>query len=226
MEKLEVVKEQIESARKEHTSIPEVTVNTVNLLFLDVSSTCTGYFIVNLDISKVGSKVKAAKAGAFWFDNKWDHQDKYSYLFHAILTYFEVVENVDYIVHEAYSINKKKMQGALVTPEMIGALKVAAKENGVKVDSILPQTWRSQLGIKPIISKGSRDYKTPTIEAVKKLVDIPDKTVSNITKKERATPNDLADAIGVGLGWLKKQGFTNISFEECEFNTHLGIIDM
>lgn len=209
--------------KKVADGIPEVHIKNVNGLFLDASSTCTGYTIVNFDISDKKAKAKISKAGVLWFDKDWEHGDKYSYIYNAILNYFDIVEQVDMIVYEQYSINKDKMSGSLVLPELIGCVKLAAKETGVQIDSIVPQTWRSQTGIKPVITNGKRDYKTPCIALMKKLFkNFPDESISNITKKSRATPNDLADSLGVALGWLKKHGYNNIDYSACEFNKHIG----
>lgn len=213
---------------KKAKGIPEVLVKNVNVLFLDVSSTCTGYAVASLDVSDKKSPVLIKKAGILWFNDEWDHPTKYSYIFNAILTYFEVVENIDLIIHEQYSVNKDKMAGVMVVPEMIGAIKVAAKENGVKISSILPQTWRAQTGIKPVTKtsktgKNSRDYKTPCKDLMNTLFkNIPDTSISNITGKSRATPSDMYDALGVCVGWLKKNGYTKLVYDKCEFNQHIG----
>lgn len=228
MSELNDLAKQIEEAKREK-GIPEVLLNKINVLFLDVSSTCTGYTIASFDISNKKDPVTITKSGVLWFDDEWDHPTKYSYIFNAILTYFEVVENIDLIIHEQYSVNKDAMNGVMVVPEMIGAIKVAAKENGVKIDSILPQTWRSQVGVKPVVTltsagKKKRDYKAPCKELMKELFkNIPDTVISNITNKKRATPSDLYDSMGVALGWLKKNGYTNLVYDKCEYNSHIGV---
>lgn len=223
MEDFEQFKQKI-TDKKVAEGIPEVQIKNVNGLFLDASSSCTGYTIVNFDISARKAKASISKAGVLWFGSDWDHGDKYAYLYNAILNYFDIVEKVDLIVYEQYSINKDKMSGSLVLPEMIGCVKLAGKETGVQVDSILPQTWRSQTGIKPVkTAAGKRDYKTPCIALMKSLIkNFPDECISNITKKSRATPNDLADSLGVAIGWLKKHGYNNIDYSACEFNKHIG----
>jgi len=196
-------------------------------LFLDVSSTCTGYCVAELDF--VNKRAKIDNAGVLWFNDKWDHQDKYSYIFNAIMTYFEIVEKVDYIIHEAYSINMKQRSGIMVVPEMIGAIKVGAAENNTKVSSITPQTWRKQLEIKPDVTIGkdgkkTRDYKNPTKQKILELLDVPEKSVSNITNNERTTPSDMYDALGVCLGWLEQYGF-KVKYKGCKFNTHIGTLE-
>lgn len=175
----------------------------VNLLFLDISSTCTGYCIVNVDF--MNYKATVTKAGAIWLDSNWTHQQKYAYMAAIVRDYFWVVEGIDHIIVEQYSINPKKMMGIHVVPEMQGAIKSAAFENGVKVDSILPQTWRSQLGIKKDPTyKGDKAWKIPTKEKVLEYMDVPEHVISNITGNQRRTPFDLYDAVCIALGWLTK----------------------
>jgi len=192
-------------------------ITDVNILFLDVSSTCTGYSIFNLDFGLKHAKL--TKAGALWLDTNWTHAEKYSYIFHALVNYFWIIEKIDYIVVEQYSINPKKMAGVHVVPEMMGVIKVAANENGVKVDSILPQSWRKLLGIK----KENDDWKIPTKKKILEYAPhIPEESVSNITNNLRRTPFDVYDAIAVGIGWLDRTGFSKIDCKLAEFNTHLG----
>lgn len=226
MENLETIKQSIEKAKADK-GIPQVQIKNVGILFLDVSSTCTGYTVVTVNLGDKSDTAVFRKSGCIWFGSDWDHQTKYSYIFNAILTYFEVVENIDLIIHEQYSINKDRMAGVMVVPEMIGAIKVAAKENGVKVDSIPPQTWRAQIGLKPVVVNGKRDYKTPCKDIMKGLFTngIPDEVISNITKKSRATPSDLYDALGVAVGWLKKNGYKKMDYSQVEFNSHIGNLD-
>lgn len=210
--------------------IPQVKLGDCNVLFLDISSTCTGFAVASVNFVDKSSVVK--KAGAIWFNDNWTHQQKYSYLFNAVLSYFEVVEGVDLIVHETYSVNRDKMSGVLVIPEMVGAIKVAAEENRVRVVDIPPQTWRSQLGMKPIIipptkkgGKAKRDYKTPCKDLMNKLFGgIPERSMSNITMKERNTPSDLYDALGVCLGWLRKNNIIKVDYSQCKYNDHVGAL--
>lgn len=191
----------------------------VRVLFLDISSSCTGYAIAHLDFRSKSAHFQ--KAGAIWLDPDWSHQEKYSYMFNAISNYFWVAEAIDYIVVEQYSINPNRMMGVNVVPEMQGAIKTAAWENGVKVSSILPQTWRSQLGIK---KNEEKDYKEPTKQKILQYCPVPIESTSNLTKKLRVTPTDLYDALGVGLGWCKKLGFDEAKwkFDNIKFNTHIG----
>lgn len=200
-------------------------VTAINVLFLDVSSSCVGYSIFNLDFTHKKSVLK--KTGALWLDTNWDHAEKYSYMFHTIVDYFWIAEQIDYIVVEQYSINPKKMVGVAVVPEMMGVVKCAANENGVKVNSILPQSWRSLLGIKADVTinakgKKERDFKAPAKRYVDALFTVPPQIVSNITKNQRQTPSDLYDAVCVGLAWTKKIGFASTDVSNVKINDHIG----
>jgi hypothetical protein len=209
---LETLKKEIE---KEGTRI-----ETVNILFLDISSSCTGYSIANINFTT--KNVIWKNAGAIWLASEWSHQEKYNYMFHVICNYFWIVESIDYIVVEQYSVNPKKMMGINVISEMQGSIKAAAWENGVKVSSILPQTWRSILGIKK--DKANNDWKKPTKSAILQRVNIPEDIISNITGKTRQTPSDLYDAIAIGLAWLIKLGFEEEkhNFNNIKINSHIG----
>jgi len=190
-----------------------------NILFLDISSSCTGYVVASVDFKT--KKVDFKCAGAIWLDPKWPHQQKYNYMFNALSNYFWIVQNIDYIVVEQYTINSKKMMGVQVVPEMQGAIKAGAWENGVTVDSILPQSWRSTLGIK---RNDKKDFKEPTKQKVLEYVQVPEQSVSNITKTNRKTPSDVYDAFGVAIGWLIRLGLEekNMSFNSIKFNPHVG----
>jgi Holliday junction resolvasome RuvABC endonuclease subunit len=194
-------------------------IQAINVLFLDISSSCTGYTIANVNFTT--KEVKYTKAGALWLDPNWSHQEKYHYMYHVICTYFWVAESIDYMVVEQYSVNPKKMAGVNVVSEMQGAIKAAAWENGVKVTSILPQTWRKHLGIK---KNSAGDFKEPTKQKILTYVQVPDESISNITKQSRNTPSDVYDAMAIGIGWLIKLGFDEkkFSFTNMKFNDHNG----
>lgn len=202
-------------------------ITDVNILFLDLSSTCTGYCVVKVNFET--KKATFSKAGALWLDPNWKHQDKYHYIYEAIVNYFWIIEQIDYIVAEQYSINPKKSRGLHVSPEMHGVVKVAAAANGVNVSTFTPQSWRYELGIKPDVTvvkgKTKKDYKTPTKRKMLEYVAIPEDSISNITNNKRKTPSDVYDAMGLGAGWLKRFGITRWDFSKMEFNQHIGVID-
>lgn len=206
----ELLKELDEKAHK---------VEGVNILFLDVSSTCTGYAIHNVNFLK--KEAKMVKYGALWLDQNWKHEEKYVYMYNALVNYFWIVEQIDYIVVEQYSINPKKLMGIHVVPEMIGVIKCAAMENGVKVASILPQSWRATLKIK----RENGDWKEPTKKKILEYLDVPETSISNITRNTRNTPNDVYDAVAISIAWLYRLGISFVKFDNAAFNSHIGIIN-
>jgi len=205
-------------------------IEDVNVLFLDVSSTCTGYAIASLNFNTLNASLN--KAGVIWLNDKWTHAEKYSYLGNSISNYFWITEKIDYIVAEQYSVSGKRQLGTLVVPEAIGALKAYAHDvGGINIDTILPQSWRSTLKIKPKTYKNKkgetkRDFKEPTAQIIENRVkDIPKEMTSNITRKQRKTPSDLYDAIGISLAWIERLGFRHIDTNNVVFNDHLGVVE-
>jgi Holliday junction resolvasome RuvABC endonuclease subunit len=203
-------------------------VESFNILFLDLSASCTGYSLVTVNFAQ--KKATFTNAGVIWFNDDWSNQEKYHYLFAAITNYFNIVGQVDYCVAEAYMINQNKMMGSHVGPELHGVLQVSLAEIGVKYKTILPQTWRSLLGIKPTVTldkngKKKRDYKLPTKTEVTKVCNtIPAQIVSNITGNTRATPSDLYDALAISMGFLQKIGIKNRDFSSLEIQGPINIV--
>jgi hypothetical protein len=215
-------------------------------LFLDLSSSCSGYAVARI---KKGSSqqlkdatCEIVRAGAIWFPPSWSNDKKYYYMYRLVCEDFYVTSAVTDIIYERYSFNSTQAQGSLVVPEMIGAIKVAAHDNGslpMGVEDIPPQVWRAQLGLKSIKApkmKGgkqelsssgkprfSHDWKTPTIEYFQKMFGdkVPDQLISNVTGKLRATPNDVFDALGVCVGWHMKLGVRHFKIRDGAFNTQL-----
>lgn len=198
--------------------IPEVLLKDCTFLFLDISSSCTGYAIAKVDFMTNNAQI--TKAGAIWLDPNWEHARKYDYMYNIVQTFFYIVESIDYMVVEQYSVNTKKLMGVSVVSEMQGAIKAAAYSNGLKVESILPQQWRSILKIKAVSKDGKRDYKTPTKDKINSLVAVPEDITSNITKKKRQTPSDVYDAMAIGLAWLTKHNF-KVAVKNCDFNNYI-----
>lgn len=202
-----------------------IKIDNVNIMFLDVSSTCVGYSIASVNFKT--KHVNFTDSGCIWFHGKWKHQVKYNYMFNAIVNYFWIVKKIDHIIVEQYRINPKKMMGVEVVIEMQGVIKCAAEENGVNVTSMPIQTWRSVLGVKPDITfndsgKKIKDYKKPTKKIVEKYIKIPEKVISNISSTERKTPSDLYDALAIGIGWLEKNNFKKPTFNKMKINSHIG----
>ena len=204
---------------KDELGIPEIKMGCAHILFLDISSTCTGYTIAAVNFEEKTAELTAA--GCLWLDNDWSHQEKYCYMAEAIRGYFWIVENIDYIVVESYNINPRKMTGVNVVSEMQGAIKASAWDNGVKVVSIPPQSWRSTLKIKKNVMG---DYKTPTKDRVLEYVAVPEEVTSNLTGNSRKTPSDVYDAIAIGLAWLQRFGMKTIETSNTKFNSHIGAV--
>jgi Holliday junction resolvasome RuvABC endonuclease subunit len=182
-------------------------VTDINILFLDLSSNCTGYSLVQVNFEQKSANF--INAGAIWFNKDWDNQEKYHYLYCAITNYFNIVGKIDYCVAEAYMINTKRMMGCQVGPELHGALQVSLAEIGVKYKTILPQTWRKALEIKKL----NGDFKEPTREAVAKYITLPEQITSNITGTSRNTPHDLTDAIAISMAFLTRLNITKWNFK-------------
>ena len=204
---------------EEVTKIFEDKVGNTNILFLDLSSNCTGYVVVSLDFANKTAKFK--KSGAIWLDPNWKNQEKYSYLFNAVTNYFNIIDQIDFCVCEAYMFNPKKRSGCAVSPEIHGTIQVALAEIGVSYMPMPVQTWRKHLGIK---KDSTGDYKEPTKKAIEKLVTLPDNVKSNITGSMRQLPNDLTDALGIAVGSLRKWGITNLDFSKIEFQPDVSVI--
>ena len=202
---------------KQELGIPEIKMGDVHILFLDISSTCTGYSVATVNFEKKSAEM--TKAGCLWLDTDWSHQEKYCYMAEAIRGYFWIVEATDYIVVEAYNVNPRKMTGVNVVSEMQGAIKAASWDNGVKVVSIMPQSWRSTLKIK---KNSESDFKAPTKERVLEYVNVPEEVLSNLTGKPRKTPSDVYDAIAIGLAWLQRFGIKSINTKNVQFDAHIG----
>lgn len=185
-----------------------------NILFMDISSSCTGYSIGYLDAAKkIGTIIKA---GVIWFDDKWTHGQKYNYLQNFVLNKCYTQDNIFDIVAESYMVNTRKMCGTLIIPEATGAIKAACYEASPPLgfEQIYPQTWRSVLKIKRDTRyEGSKGWKLPAKEWVlKNLGKIPDKIKSNITGNERPTPYDLYDVLCIASAFLTKRGANKIVF--------------
>lgn len=221
-QKLDIRVENLEENQEDVSKlVPEHKLGDCHFLFLDASSSCTGFAIASVDY--LNKRAKLTKAGALWFDPKWDHAEKYDYIYNTIQTYFEVAEQIDLIVLEQYSVNTSKGSGIMVSSELQGTILAAAQSNGVKCLRFAPQSWRSECGIKPLKDEnGKKDYKTPAKEFIGKHITLPETVISNITKKPRSTPSDVFDAMCLGVGWLKRQGI-KCTIRDVDFESHIGV---
>lgn len=215
---------------------------TERRLFLDTSSSCTGYVVARLDRGKSLNMSDATcvieRAGAIWFPANWTNPQKYAYMYKLVTEDFYITSAITDIIYERYSFSPSQRMGSLVVPEMIGAIKAATQDvcsMPLGVEEIAPQTWRSQIGLKAIEttvqvkdkktgaikSKKQRDFKTPCVDYFKGKYEIPEKILSNVTGKERATPHDVFDAFGICEGWHRKLGITKFELKDNAFNIYI-----
>lgn len=217
---------------------PEIGQAEAYRLFLDLSSTCTGYTIAKFS----GRKCTIVRAGAMWFPSDCENGQKYYQLQQAVGEFYTVNAITD-IIYESYHVNPSQVGNSLVVPEMIGAMKAACYDifgMPIGTEAMSPTAWRGQLGIQPIktpkldksgnqvykkTKKGmqpvvERDFKTPVINYLDKMFDnkIPKVLRSNITGQTRATPNDLYDSMALCLGWHRKLGITEFEIADGAFD--------
>lgn len=205
-------------------------------LFLDMSSTCTGYAVAKME----GRKCTISRAGALWFGKDWENGEKYFYLQSFITNDLYVVNAITDVIYESYHVNPKQVGNSLVVPEMIGAMKACLYDIAslpLGCEDIAPTSWRKSLGVKAIKTpktdkfgnnllsgKGkiqyNNDWKTPVINYMDTLFDnkVPKSIQSNITGKVRSTPNDLYDALGICIGWHKKFGCDEFVLKDNTFD--------
>lgn len=87
------------------------------------------------------------------------------------------------------------------------------------------------MGVKPVRdSKGKRDYKKPTRDAVEAYMDVPETLVSNVTGKTRATPHDMTDALAIAIAVGVENGIDkvtsgNVCFKNIGLEEHLRKFD-
>ena len=179
-------------------------------LFLDISSTCTGYVLT----SEVGKKANIQEVGVIWF-HKDDTVERKCYEIARFIKrmFINSDEKLSKVVFESYVFNTSRVMGSLVCPHLQGAVMSVCEELGLKLDQITPQTWRKNCGIKAVKnSKGKRDYKQPTEAYFRAKMDIPEKIESNITGNLRTVPSDYFDALGVCEGYCREIGIKEIEF--------------
>lgn len=203
---------------------PEISIGDSFRLFLDISSTCTGYTVARMS----GRKCTITRLGVMWFPSEVPNGLKYHQLHQAVGEFYSVNAITD-IIYESYHVNPNQVGNSLVVPEMIGAMKAACHDiwgMPIGYEDMSPTAWRGKLGIQPIktpkldkngnqVLSGKskrpaydRDFKTPVINYMDRLFDnkIPKMLKSNITGNMRATPSDLYDSLGLCVGWHKKFG--------------------
>lgn len=160
------------------------------ILFLDISSTCTGYCLADSG--------KIIKVGAYWFHKDDGIVQKARKLGEFVQDLIDT-HGVESVIYERFSFNMKNPNGSLSCPQLQGA--VFANTRGTFfVGDITPQTWRKHCGLK---KAKTEDWKQVTEAHFRALYDIPEKIESNVTGNLRTTPSDYFDALGMCIGWHK-----------------------
>jgi hypothetical protein len=214
---------------------PETDMGNSYRLFLDLSSSCSGYSIARME----GRKCTIVRAGAMWFPSDCPNGQKYYQMQQAIGEFYTVNAITD-IIYESYHVNPNQVGNSLVVPEMIGAVKAACYDifgSPIGIEESSPTDWRGRLGIKaiktPKLDKAGnptfrksrsgrmmevveRDYKTPVIELVDNLFpgQIPKQVKSNVTGNARSMPNDFYDSMAICISWHKKWGCSEFILQE------------
>lgn len=169
------------------------------ILFLDISSTCTGIVVA----SKEGRTITHHKIDAMWFGTKETMEQKCRRIYRTVINLDEEYK-LEKVVFERYSANMNRRSGMLVCPMLQGAVLAAVGKLELPYDEITPQTWRKNCGIKSRKELGqSLQWKIPTKEYFDKKMTIPEMIESNITNKLRQVPFDLYDALGICEGYWK-----------------------
>lgn len=188
------------------------------LLVVDPSASHLAFVICEIDPSQ--SSMTIIKAGMLWTHDKWSLGKRLNYMKTNFLFLMKEF-NIDRIYTEQFFMNPKMLTGGTaVIPTINAILQMCIDElsKDIAFEEIPPPSWRAILKIKPIMSKGKRDYKTPTKDCVVKRIDAPTRTVSNITLKERDTPSDIYDALAIVLALTESSNCNNLLKGDKIFN--------
>jgi len=177
-------------------------------LFLDISSSCTGWVVAGMDSRT--REITIYKAGVMWFGDDTPHGKKYNILSNFVLDTAYVAYHIQNVIAEGYMVNMNRVMGTLVIPEAQGSIKSACFETVPPLGfyNVYPQTWRAALSIKKDTKfTSSKAWKEPTKKRVEELLGqkLPPKIRSNVTGKDRPIPYDIFDALGVALAWYMKE---------------------
>jgi Holliday junction resolvasome RuvABC endonuclease subunit len=224
-----------------------VYVDQTRILFLDPSSSCTGFAMVSVDYGRKTAEI--VSAGPLWFGSDWKEGKKLRYIFSAIRNYFFILnQGVSEVVCEEYFFPMgphAKVQGSMIVPEMIGVITLAAADEEPPLDftKYSAQAWRKLLEIKPDtspmldklgkpvltkrgVAKKVKDFKTPVARLVKTYFTVPDEFESNITGNARQTPNDVTDVLGMVIGVLQKRGIKTFTAQPNWDKKHLCVKEL
>jgi hypothetical protein len=184
------------------------------ILFLDISSSSTGYALAELDLQTTIASIyeigfiklyEGAPAGY-----------KYNIIRNLVLNDF-YIKGVDIIVAEEYFINMKNRCGCLVVPELHGALKSACFEVSPSISWQYSKVteWKKGLTGKARIKgiKGKEEKKRIETK-VRELYDLPEIVINPITHKENKVPDDIYDVLGILTHFYIQSGATKILLKD------------
>lgn len=213
------------------------------ILFIDPSSSCTGFAMVG--INQVRKEAEIISAGPLWFGTDWDEGKKLRYLFGAIRNYFFILnQGVSEVVCEEYFFPRMgkmaKVTGSTIVPEMIGVVCLSAADEDPALDftKVSAQAWRKLLDVKPDVTehptlkdgrgkaKKIKDFKTPVARYVNEIIPVPKEFISNITGNARQTPDDVTDVLGMAIGVLKSRGFKTFTAQPGWDQKHLCVKEL
>ncbi len=175
---------------------------------LDLSSSCVGYTIAEI---KSDSTAVISQAGIIKWTKDVPKEKKYFDMYNIISDIW-YANNIDFVVIERFSFNPKQCMGALVVPEMIGAVKAATYSNlpPMEIEIVPPQTWK-----KALTDNGRAKKDEVELAIRRKFPDkFPEKIANPVTGNQIKIPSDLFDSIGICLWFLtKKYLVKTIDFE-------------
>lgn len=177
------------------------------VLFIDPSASHLSYTMADLDLDKKTFDI--FYSSQIWTKPKWSRGQRFRYMQTCInfLVEGKAGSLPKACVTESFFSNPKQMFGSSVVPTINSFLEMAASKNGVVYQEFGASTWRSILQIKAVMTNGKRDYKTPTLDYVEKILGkMPETVVSNITGKDRDFPNDVSDCLAIALAFAKFNG--------------------
>jgi len=186
-------------------------------LVCDPSASHLSYVLCEYD-----SKAKElfiSAVGMLWTKADWSRGNRFLYMNRAFETIIQSRYIPTTICSEQYFIAGSKFgAGVAVIPIINGLLEMNCAQFNLKYLEVPPPSWRSTLGIKFIKdASGKRDYKTPTKDMVLKSIQVPEEIESNITRKPRATPHDMFDALAITLAMAKELNVKKVTVDNAAF---------
>jgi len=188
-----------------------------NILCLDPASTHLAYTISEIQ----GDELYIKAIGMVWTKASWHRGQRFLYMDRCLDALIEGIIP-DNIIHntttEAYFVNFKQRSGVAVVPTINGFIEKTCAKYKVPYSELSSSVWRKELQIKPDKTVKTGKYKHPTKLKVEEFIGkVPDTIISNITRKERALPNDVTDALAITIANAKKKGVTKVVLANAAF---------